>query len=107
MLTNPLGIFLIAMLVYLIRDWRKKEKAQQAAKQWEDDNNAVKVAEWLDAEMCKVDPLWRQHADEDNAAEEAAKAARIATWRASHPEQVAAEEAAAAAEAARQPRVKL
>ncbi len=91
MLTSPLALLLIAVFVYLVRDWRKRDNARQAAKQWEDDNKAVKVAEWLDSEMCKQDPDWRKHAAEEEGAKEARVAASLAKYRAGHPEEVEAE----------------
>jgi hypothetical protein len=89
-----MGLFLIALFAYLIYEWRKKDKAMQAAQQWKDDNNAVKVGEWLDAEMCKTDPDWRKHAAEDDAAKEAKYVAYSAAQRAAHPEEYAAYDAA-------------
>jgi transposase len=53
----PILIIIFAVLIY---QWNKKEKAIRAAEQWEKDNNAVEVAKWLDQEMCKEDPDWRQ-----------------------------------------------
>ena len=84
-----MGLFLIVLFAYLIYEWRKKDKALQAAQQEKDDNSAVKVGEWLDAEMCKTDPDWRKHADEEYAAREAAKEAYLAAARAADPKATA------------------
>jgi hypothetical protein len=75
-------LIIIIVVGVLIYQWTKKEKAIRAA---EDEKpkpeSAVKVAKWLDGELKKEDPNWRERVEEEDRVRERKREEAVARGR--------------------------